>query len=59
MTDTQFLRDQLAAARSAAEQAKLPNVRQRYLQSASVWAKLADQAERIEQLSLLPSNPGW
>jgi hypothetical protein len=59
MTYAQNLRELVASARAAAVETNLPNVRDRYLQSAAVWSKLAEQAERLEELSSLPLNPGW
>ncbi len=50
MSQAQYLREQAAAAQQLADAAKLQNVRSRYLQSAAIWAQLADRAERLEQM---------
>ena len=50
MSEIHYFREQAAHAQSLAERAALPNVRARYLQSAEVWMKLVERAERLEQM---------
>lgn len=59
MTEAQQLREQVASARNAAAATNLPNVRARYLASASVWERLADQADRFEELKSSPQDSDW
>lgn len=56
MSNLETYREQAAAAHHLAMAAALPNVRARYLESASVWARLADRAERLEQMQVGPDD---
>ena len=58
MSDLQYYREQAATAQQIAAAATLQNVRTRYLESAAVWTKIADQAERLgEMQSHTADNP--
>jgi hypothetical protein len=59
MTEAQQLREQMASARNAADATNLPNVRARYIEAALVWERLADQADRFEELKSSPQDPDW
>jgi hypothetical protein len=59
MTEAQQLREQVASARNEANATNLPNIRARYLNSASVWERLAEQAERFEELKSLSQDAEW
>ncbi len=50
MSQTQELRQHAAAAQKLAQAATLANIRSRYLESAAVWDRLAERAERLEQM---------
>jgi len=49
-----FLREQAARAQELAKQSTLANVRTRYAESAETWTRLADRAERLEQVQAQP-----
>jgi hypothetical protein len=59
VSQAQYLHEQAAVARQMAETAKLQNVRSRYLQSAAIWAQLAERAERLEQMQSAPCDARW
>jgi len=56
VSQTQELRHQAAAAQMLAQSATLTNVRSRYLESAAVWNRLAERAERLEQMQSCESD---
>jgi hypothetical protein len=49
VSDVRYFQEQAAHARKLAERATLPNVRARFLESAEVWTRLVERAERLEQ----------
>jgi hypothetical protein len=50
MSQLEYLREQVAVAIQIADEAKLPNVRDRHLQSAAAWILLAERAQRLEEI---------
>ena len=59
MSQTEYYREQAAAALTLAQSAALPNVRTRYLTSSAVWAQLAERAQRLEQAQGEPRDADW
>ena len=49
-TQLQFYRDRAAQARADADAASLDNVRDRCLRAEDAWNRMAERAERTEQL---------